>query len=124
MNRQIYLDYNASTPLAPEVAEAMRPFLSVPTEIPPVCTGREVLLAMLLRKPALKSRPCSVATQPKSSSLPEEQKRTITRSKGRSSRRRIEGSISHHNQLYRTSGCAGALSISAGTRRRDYSSAG
>ena len=29
MNRQIYLDYNASTPLAPEVAEAMRPFLSV-----------------------------------------------------------------------------------------------
>lgn len=28
MSRQIYLDYNASTPVAPEVADAMRPFLS------------------------------------------------------------------------------------------------
>jgi cysteine desulfurase len=28
MTRQIYLDYNASTPLAPEVVEAMRPFLT------------------------------------------------------------------------------------------------
>ncbi len=28
MSRQIYLDYNASTPTAPEVAEAMRPFLA------------------------------------------------------------------------------------------------
>jgi cysteine desulfurase len=27
-NRKIYLDYNASTPINPEVAEAMRPFLS------------------------------------------------------------------------------------------------
>jgi cysteine sulfinate desulfinase/cysteine desulfurase-like protein len=27
MNR-VYLDYNASTPIAPEVAEAMWPFLS------------------------------------------------------------------------------------------------
>jgi cysteine desulfurase len=27
-SRRIYLDYNASTPIAPEVAEAMRPFLS------------------------------------------------------------------------------------------------
>jgi cysteine desulfurase len=26
--KPIYLDYNASTPIAPEVAEAMRPFLS------------------------------------------------------------------------------------------------
>lgn len=26
--RQIYLDFNASTPLAPEVIEAMRPFLT------------------------------------------------------------------------------------------------
>src|SRR6058998_756211 len=25
--RQVYLDYNASTPIAPEVVEAMRPFL-------------------------------------------------------------------------------------------------
>ncbi len=25
---RIYLDYNASTPIAPEVAEAMRPFLT------------------------------------------------------------------------------------------------
>ena len=25
---RIYLDYNASTPIAPEVAEAMRPFLA------------------------------------------------------------------------------------------------
>ncbi len=29
MNRQIYLDYNASTPLAPDVVEAMRPFLTM-----------------------------------------------------------------------------------------------
>lgn len=28
MSRQIYLDYNASTPIAPEVADAMRPLLS------------------------------------------------------------------------------------------------
>src|SRR5579864_3513795 len=28
MIRQVYLDYNASTPIAPEVAEAMRPFLT------------------------------------------------------------------------------------------------
>jgi cysteine desulfurase len=28
MTQRIYLDYNASTPLAPEVAEAMRPFLA------------------------------------------------------------------------------------------------
>lgn len=28
MTKQIYLDYNASTPIAPEVAQAMRPFLS------------------------------------------------------------------------------------------------
>jgi len=28
MNRKIYLDYNASTPVAPEAAEAMRPFLT------------------------------------------------------------------------------------------------
>ena len=27
MEKQIYLDYNASTPIASEVAEAMRPFL-------------------------------------------------------------------------------------------------
>ncbi|MBI5446274.1 MAG: aminotransferase class V-fold PLP-dependent enzyme, partial [Deltaproteobacteria bacterium] len=27
-SRQIYLDYNASTPIAPEVADAMRPLLS------------------------------------------------------------------------------------------------
>lgn len=27
MNRRIYLDFNASTPIAPEVSEAMRPFL-------------------------------------------------------------------------------------------------
>ena len=27
-DRKIYLDYNASTPIAPEVAEAMTPFLS------------------------------------------------------------------------------------------------
>ena len=27
-SRRIYLDYNASTPIAPEVAEAMKPFLS------------------------------------------------------------------------------------------------
>lgn len=26
--RRIYLDYNASTPIAPEVADAMRPFLT------------------------------------------------------------------------------------------------
>jgi hypothetical protein len=26
--QRIYLDYNASTPIAPEVAEAMKPFLS------------------------------------------------------------------------------------------------
>ena len=25
---KVYLDYNASTPIAPEVAEAMRPFLT------------------------------------------------------------------------------------------------
>ncbi|MBL8815117.1 MAG: aminotransferase class V-fold PLP-dependent enzyme [Planctomyces sp.] len=29
MSRQIYLDYNASTPLDPEVVEAMRPFLNM-----------------------------------------------------------------------------------------------
>ena len=29
-NEKIYLDFNASTPVAPEVAEAMRPFLSQP----------------------------------------------------------------------------------------------
>jgi cysteine desulfurase len=28
MNRKIYLDYNASTPIAPEAVEAMRPFLT------------------------------------------------------------------------------------------------
>jgi len=28
MNRKIYLDYNASTPIAPEVVEAMQPFLT------------------------------------------------------------------------------------------------
>src|SRR5260370_33344995 len=28
MIKQIYLDYNASTPIEPEVAEAMRPFLT------------------------------------------------------------------------------------------------
>ncbi|MBI5420195.1 MAG: cysteine desulfurase [Deltaproteobacteria bacterium] len=28
MNRRIYLDFNASTPIAPEVVEAMRPFLA------------------------------------------------------------------------------------------------
>ena len=28
MTKQIYLDYNASTPIAPEVAKAMRPFLT------------------------------------------------------------------------------------------------
>lgn len=28
MSEQIYLDYNASTPIAPEVADAMRPFLN------------------------------------------------------------------------------------------------
>ena len=27
--KPIYLDYNASTPIAPEVAEAMRPFLNL-----------------------------------------------------------------------------------------------
>ncbi|HBX42464.1 MAG TPA: cysteine desulfurase NifS, partial [Deltaproteobacteria bacterium] len=28
MNRNMYLDFNASTPIAPEAVEAMRPFLS------------------------------------------------------------------------------------------------
>jgi len=28
MNERIYLDYNATTPLAPEVAAAMSPFLA------------------------------------------------------------------------------------------------
>ena len=28
MNRKIYLDYNASTPIAPEAVEAMQPFLT------------------------------------------------------------------------------------------------
>jgi len=28
MNKKIYLDYNASTPIAPEAVEAMRPFLT------------------------------------------------------------------------------------------------
>src|SRR4030042_1117798 len=31
----IYLDFNASTPISPEVAEAMRPFLSQPCGTPP-----------------------------------------------------------------------------------------
>jgi cysteine desulfurase len=28
MSREIYLDYNASTPICPEAVEAMRPFLA------------------------------------------------------------------------------------------------
>ena len=28
MTRPVYLDYNATTPVAPEVAEAIRPFLN------------------------------------------------------------------------------------------------
>ena len=48
---RIYLDYNASTPPAPEVVEAMRPYFHEHLGTPPAHTGQAAQPEKLWTKP-------------------------------------------------------------------------
>jgi len=45
MNRRVYLDHNASTPVHPEVLQAMLPYFSERFGNPRACTASAVSLA-------------------------------------------------------------------------------
>ena len=85
--RPIYLDYNASTPIDPAVAAAMRPFLEEPFGNP--SSGHWASApakAALETAPAARSPRCSAAAPTRSSSPAAAARPTISRSRARSSR--------------------------------------
>ncbi len=101
----IYLDYQATTPVAPEVAEAMRPWIADKFANPhsPSRWGREAAAAIEVARDQVERRSgCRAAASPSPAARP---RRSTGRSRARSRTRRQAPQPDHH---HRDRACRGA----------------